>query len=61
MGPLVSKITGESDVRKKQGFIGVLTDGFVDRTEEYSGIAKMALGVWYGRNWQQTLEHTQQE
>jgi len=56
MGPIVAKISGVSDVRKKQGFIGVLTDGFVDRTEEYSGIAKMALGVWYGRNWQDRLQ-----
>lgn len=55
MGPVVAQISGHSDVRKKQGFIGVLTDGFVDRTEEYSGIAKMALGVWFGRNWQDKL------
>ena len=56
MGPIVALISGVSDVRKKQGFIGVLTNGFVDRTEEYSGIAKMALGVWYGRNWQDALQ-----
>lgn len=58
MGPIVAKISGVSDVRKKQGFIGVLTNGFVDRTEEYSAIAKMALGVWYGRNWQDGLQNT---
>lgn len=51
MGPVVSKIVGESDVRKKQGMIGVVTKGFVDRTEEYQGIAKLALGLWYGRGW----------
>lgn len=56
MGPIVAKISGVSDVRKKQGFIGVLTNGFVDRTEEYSAIAKMALGVWYGRNWLDGLQ-----
>lgn len=56
MGPIVAKISGVSDVRKKQGFIGVLTNGFVDRTEEYSAIAKMALGVWYGRDWQDRLQ-----
>ncbi len=60
MGPVVAQITGHRDVRRKQGFIGVLTNGFVDRTEEYSGIAKMALGVWYGRNWQDGLSNQEE-
>jgi inosine/xanthosine triphosphatase len=51
MGPIISKIVGEADVRKKQGMIGITTKGFVDRTEEYQGIAKLALGLWYGRDW----------
>ena len=51
MGPIISKVVGESDVRKKQGMIGITTKGFVDRTEEYQGIAKLALGLWYGRDW----------
>ena len=53
MGPVISKVVGESDVRKKQGMIGITTKGFVDRTEEYQGIAKLALGLWYGRDWLQ--------
>ncbi len=56
MGPIVAQVSGLADVRKKQGFIGVLTQGFVDRTEEYSGITKMALGIWYGRNWQNAVQ-----
>lgn len=55
MGPIVDKVSGTADIRKKQGFIGVLTQGFVDRTE-YSSIAKMALGIWYGRNWLDTVQ-----
>ncbi len=51
MGPVIAAIVSEADVRRKQGMIGVITNGFVDRTEEYAGIAKMALGLWYGRNW----------
>lgn len=51
MGPIISKVVGESDVRKKQGMIGITTKGFVDRTEEYQGIAKLALGLWHGRDW----------
>lgn len=55
MGPVVASLVGEEDVRKKQGMIGVITSGFVDRTEEYMGIAKMALGLWYGREWDASL------
>jgi inosine/xanthosine triphosphatase len=51
MGPVVARVTGVNDVRSKQGMIGVVTGGFVDRTEEYSSIAKLALGLWYGREW----------
>ncbi len=51
MGPIIAQVVGEEDIRSKQGMIGIITEGFVDRTEEYAGIAKMALGLWYGRNW----------
>lgn len=51
MGPIISTVVGESDIRKKQGMIGIITAGFVDRTEEYANIAKLALGLWYGRDW----------
>ena len=55
MGPAVAKLVGEADVRSKQGMIGIITKNFVDRTEEYTGITKMALGLWYGRDWHDTL------
>lgn len=55
MGPIIAKVVGEADVRSKQGMIGIITEGFVDRTEEYAGIAKMALGLWHGRNWLKKL------
>lgn len=51
MGPIIAEVVGQHDVRSKQGMIGVITQNFVDRTEEYTSIAKMALGLWYGRNW----------
>lgn len=56
MGPVVSQMFGRTDIKQKQGAIGVLTQGFVDRTEEYTGIAKLALGLWYGRDWYQELK-----
>jgi len=51
MGPVVQQLTGQADVKQKQGMIGIITQGMVDRTEEYTGIAKLALGLWHGRNW----------
>jgi len=58
MGPIMSQLLGEADIRKKQGMIGVITSGFIDRTEEYSSIVKMALGLWYGRDWQQLVANS---
>lgn len=56
MGPVVDKIVGGVSVRQGGGAIGVVTKNFIDRTEEYTIIAKMALGLWFGRNWQQELQ-----
>lgn len=55
MGPVVNAVIGQGDVRHGIGMIGVITDKFVDRTEEYGAIAKMALGLWYGRDWNKHL------
>jgi len=55
MGPVVSRMFGGRDVRSTNGAIGIITKDFVDRTEEYAAIAKMALGIWYGRSWQDDL------
>lgn len=51
MGPVMEKLTGEADVRKKQGMFGVITKNYVDRAEEYGSIAKVAIGLWHGRDW----------
>ncbi len=55
MGPVVQKLTGVTDVRQKQGMFGIITNGFVNRTEEYAGVAKIAIGLWYGRDWDKML------
>lgn len=58
MGYAVADIIGEENknkIKQEQGLIGILTDGFVDRTEEYQGIIKLALGIWYGRKQAQKL------
>lgn len=51
MGPLMEKLVGISDVRSHQGMIGVVTQNFVNRTEEYRGVAKLAIGLWFGQDW----------
>lgn len=56
MGPVVAQLTNQEDIRSKQGIIGVLTQGFVERREEYAAIAKLAIGTWYGRGWRDQLQ-----
>lgn len=56
MGPVVQQLTGESNVKQKQGMFGIITKNFVTRTEEYTQIAKIALGLWYGQDWDQDLQ-----
>lgn len=55
MGPIMADLVKDDNVKQKQGMIGVITRGFVDRTEEYASLVKLALGLWHGRNWQDTL------
>ena len=55
MGPAVSSLCAGDNIKQKQGAIGVITRNFVDRTTEYASIAKLALGLWYGREWEQDI------
>lgn len=51
MGPVLSRLFDGADIRRTNGAIGVVTGNFVTRAEEYSNIAKLALGLWYGQGW----------
>ncbi len=55
MGPIIEAMTKIKNLRQRHGMFGVITAGFVSRTEEYASIAKMAIGQWYGRDWQKNL------
>ncbi len=55
MGPAVSELFAGDNIKQKQGAIGVITRNFVDRTTEYASIAKLALGLWFGRDWEQDI------
>ncbi len=59
MGVASSHISGIENVKHKSGLIGIITDNFVDRTTEYAAIAKLAIGIWFGRDWQKSLESNQ--
>lgn len=50
MGPSLGKRLKDPDLRKKEGMIGFLTNHFTNRTDEYAGIVKIAVGLWYGRD-----------
>lgn len=49
MGPALGKYLKDPDLRSKGGAIGFLTKDFTNRTDEYSSIAKVAIGLWCGR------------
>lgn len=52
MGLVAADVMKETDpnrIRTNEGLVGIVTGGFIDRTEEYANIAKLALGMWYGR------------
>jgi len=52
LGAVMGALFNDPKLKQKSGAIGILTQGFIDRTEEYVAIAKLAIGLWYGRNWQ---------
>lgn len=52
MGPAMDEIAGTTNIKHQQGMIGIITRNFIDRTEMYAGLAKLALGLWYGREWE---------
>lgn len=55
MGPVVGQLFADPSIKQKQGAIGVVTKGFVDRTEEYAIIVKLALGLWNGQDWEKQI------
>ncbi|NCN06742.1 MAG: DUF84 family protein [Candidatus Pacebacteria bacterium] len=56
MGPAVSKLFAGDNIKQKQGAIGVITKNFVTRTQEYASIAQLALGLWFGRDWEKAIQ-----
>ncbi|MEP7166917.1 MAG: inosine/xanthosine triphosphatase [Candidatus Woesebacteria bacterium] len=55
MGPVMDSLVNETDTKKKGGMIGIVTENFFNRTEEYASIARLTIGLWFGRNWRDNL------
>lgn len=55
MGPLLDELLQDENTKQKQGMVGTVTNGYITRTEEYAGLARLAIGLWFGRSWQERL------
>jgi inosine/xanthosine triphosphatase len=44
MGPAVDKMIGTKNIKHKQGALGIVTGGWVTRTQGYSHLVRLALG-----------------
>lgn len=55
MGHAMGEMFTDPQLKQKQGAIGILTNNFTDRTKVYTSIAKLALGLWYGQDWQNQI------
>ena len=58
MGPIMGSFFSDPNLKQKQGAIGAITKGFVDRTEEYTIIVKLALGLYFGEGWDKEITST---
>jgi non-canonical (house-cleaning) NTP pyrophosphatase len=56
LGSIMDKLLGTTNTKQHGGMVSTVTLGFVDRTEEYAALAKMAIGLWHGRDWTKQLQ-----
>jgi inosine/xanthosine triphosphatase len=49
MGDVVASLSRIENLKQKQGMMGLVTNNFLTRSEAYSAIAKMAIGLWFGQ------------
>jgi inosine/xanthosine triphosphatase len=51
LGDVMDELTGEKDIKKKMGAVGVLTKGLLNRTQEYAHLVKLALVKFRSPEW----------
>lgn len=56
MGAVLSQLFDGANIKQQNGAIGVVTNNFVTRTEEYAAICKLAIGLWYGEDWDHFID-----
>ncbi len=56
MAHAMEAITGRKKVKSTTGMLGIITKNYIDRTEEYAVLAKLAVGLWYGRDWEKDFQ-----
>jgi non-canonical (house-cleaning) NTP pyrophosphatase len=44
LGPLMDRLSGEDNTKQKQGAVGILTNGLINRQSAYEQIVAMAAG-----------------
>jgi len=52
MGQAMGELFSDPKIKQKQGAIGILTGNLTSRTEACTAIAKLAIGLWYGQDYQ---------
>lgn len=58
MGLIMDTYLSDINIKQKQGMIGVISKGFIDRTEGYTIIVKLALGLYFGQGWDKEITST---
>lgn len=51
LGPIMDKFLGRKDVKKQEGMLGVVTDGWVKRKEGYGQLVRLAMGRLLTKEW----------
>ena len=51
LGQVMDELTGKKDVKKKMGAVGILTNGVLNRTEEYAHLVKLAMVKFLSPAW----------
>ncbi|WP_102274226.1 DUF84 family protein [Cytobacillus massiliigabonensis] len=46
LGPVMDAFTNKNDIRKKEGAIGIFTDGEISRSEMFSHVMKLLIGQY---------------
>lgn len=50
LGPVMDAFTNKNDIRKKEGAIGIFTDGEISRSEMFAHVMKLLIGQYEYRN-----------